>query len=80
MSIYSKAQLSEDDRKMVDQFTSEIIDYWVSRGYDSDELVALGSRKSIEFLVQVAQYSPNLDNEIFGIHTRAFIASLSSIA
>ena len=65
---------------MLEQFTSEVIEYWVARGFDSDELIALGSRKSIEFLIQVSKYLPKLANTLFSIHIRAFVANLTKIA
>lgn len=65
---------------MLSDFTETIIDYWVNRGYDSDELVSLGSRKSIEFLIQIAQKAPLLDNTVFGLHMRAFLHSLTKTA
>ena len=52
----------------------------MSRGFDSDELVALGSRKSVELLIQIAQKSPKLDNEIFGFHVRAYLDILTKTA
>ncbi len=40
MSIYSKFDLqSEHDKNLLGQFTQEIVNYWVNKGYDSDELV-----------------------------------------
>lgn len=72
--------LSEDGRKELDGFTRDIVSHWVSRGFDSDELVALGSRKSVELLIQIAQKCPKLANEIFGFHVRAYIDILTKTA
>ena len=65
---------------MLAQFTEKIIDYWVSKGFDSDELVALGPVKSIEFLISVAFSCPKLNNSMFGLHIRAFMSSLGKAA
>jgi hypothetical protein len=51
MAIYSRSEIDEEAAKTLNQFTSEVVDYWVGRGFDSDELIALGNRKSIEFLI-----------------------------
>ena len=40
------------------EFTEQIVKYWVERGYDSDELIALGKHKSLLFLNQVALKAP----------------------
>lgn len=80
MTIYSRSAINEDDAKMLNQFTNEVVEYWVSRGFDSDELIALGSRKSIEFLIQVAQKCPKLENTLFSFHIRAFVANLTKAA
>ena len=65
---------------MLAQFTEQIIDYWVSKGFDSDELVALGPVKSIEFLISIAYCCPKLNNQMFELHIRAFLSSLSKAA
>ena len=54
--------------------------HWVSRGFDSDELIALGNRKSVEFLIQIAEKSPEIDNAMFFIHIQAYLQCLSQVA
>lgn len=71
---------NEETNASLSKFTSEVVDYWVSKGFDSDEIVALGSRKSIEFLITIARRCPNLDNKIFDLHIRAFVHSLTKVA
>ena len=56
--------------------TKMIVTYWVHKGYDSDELVKLGRKKSISFLVNVAESVPDLDNDIFIVHILAFVKCL----
>ena len=60
-------------------FTQQIIKYWVHKGYDSDELIMLGSKKSVAFLVQIAETWPEMDNEFLLIHIQAFIKILSRV-
>ena len=67
-------------KESLSKFASEVVDYWISKGFDSDELIALGSRKSIEFLIMIARRCPSLENKIFGLHIRAFLHSLTKTA
>lgn len=64
-------------RDQLETLTNDFVKYWVSKGYDSDELVALGPSKSTEFLFQIARLAPNLDNAVFGLHIRAFVSILT---
>ena len=55
------------------EMTQQVIRYWVHKGYDSDEMVQLGSRKSVAFIVDIASSWPEMSNEFLMIHIRAFI-------
>ena len=59
------------------EITQEVVTYWVRRGYDSDELGDLGKRKSVEFLVEMAERWPEMDNDILLVHITAFIQQLT---
>lgn len=62
------ANVAEDMSQQIEQFTNEMVKHWVMRGFDSDELIALGNRKSVEFLIQIAETSPHLDDAMFFVH------------
>ena len=62
-----------------EEFTQQMIRYWVHKGYDSDELIMLGSKKSVAFLVQIAESWPDMDNEFLFIHIQAFVKILISV-
>ena len=63
-SIYGR-NITDGSVEEFKQLTTEIVENWVERGFDSDELIALGSIKSIEFLTFVANTAPQLDNSLF---------------
>ena len=42
---------NDKDKESLSKFTNETVEYWVNKGFDSDEMVALGSLKSVEFLI-----------------------------
>ena len=60
-----------------DTHTKDLIEYWVGRGYDSDELVSLGGKKSIKFLIELSYLWPEMDNEILMNHIVAFVKQLT---
>ena len=62
MTFYHGRDIQEEEKKMLEEFTKNIVEHWVDRGFDSDELVALGKLKSVEFLIKVAEMAPSLDN------------------
>ena len=82
MSIYSYnyEYLAPEAKMQISDFTGELVAYWVGRGFDSDELIALGNRKSVEFLIQIAEKAPTLDNAMFFVHIQAYLHCLSQVA
>ena len=72
--------MDAESKNQISVFTQELVAYWVSRGFDSDELIALGNRKSIEFLIQIAEKAPELDNAMFFVHIQAYLNCLSQVA
>ena len=56
------------------------VEYWISKGYDSDELVALGKKKSMRFLIEIANSWPEIDKDILVIHIAAFVQQLKKAA
>jgi len=51
---------------------SQLIDYMVHKGYDSDDLREAGKKKSTNFIAAVATICPTLQNELFHVHMKAF--------
>lgn len=51
---------------------SQLVDYLVHKGYDSDDLSTMGKRKSVNFISNLATLCPGLQNELFKIHMKAF--------
>ena len=82
MSLYrhSYEYLEAAAKEQISEFTGELVAYWVGRGFDSDELIALGNRKSVEFLIQIAEKAPALDNAMFFVHIQAYLHCLSQVA
>ena len=48
----------------------------MQKGYDSDELVRCGRKKSILFLIEIAENMPELSNDLFIVHILAFVKCL----
>ena len=53
-------------------FTNRFVLYIVSKGYDSDDLLLLGNRRTIQLLCIVSQSCKNLENELFFMHMCIF--------
>ena len=61
--------------------TAGLLDYIVKRGYDSDDMIAMSSKKggyrrAIHFISMVADSKPDLKNKHFLIHVAAFTRSV----
>ena len=72
--------MDEEAKKQISEYIEQLVTYWVSRGFDSDELIALGNRKSVEFLIQIATKAPKIENPIFFVHMQAYLHTLSQVA
>lgn len=58
------------------QLADQVLEAWVQRGFDSDELIELGPQRSIRFIEKLAFNKPGLDNQIFLMHLRSYAKAL----
>jgi hypothetical protein len=53
-----------------------VVDAWVQRGFDSDELLSLGPKRSIKWIEKLALNKPGLSNQIFLMQLRSYAKAL----
>lgn len=58
------------------QLADPVVNSWVQRGYDSDELLALGPKRAIKWIEKLALNKPGLDNQIFLMQLRSYAKAL----
>jgi hypothetical protein len=68
--------LRKADPKIADEIVTTVIESWVKKGYDSDELVELGTRRAFELIEVLSILKPELDNHIFLSHIKIYIETL----
>lgn len=58
------------------QLADLVVDSWVKKGLDSDELVELGPKRAILFIERLAQSKPDLENPVFIMHLRSYVGAI----
>jgi len=58
----SVVHLKNADPQVSDSIVAAVIESWVNKGYDSDELVQLGTRRAFELIEVLSILKPELDN------------------
>jgi len=72
MHIYYLVRALSETFQLEESFFSDLIEYIVEKGYDSDELIQLGRKQSIGFIESLGRQHPSLSNDLFLMHLRIF--------
>ena len=58
------------------RLAEHVADSWCKQGFDSDELIELGPKRVVKFIETIANFCPELNNQIFVMHIKSYAKAL----